>query len=358
MKKVLALVLALVMALALTACGSNAPATSSEPSGSAAASTEASVAPDESAAASTAPAEGKTYKIAMVCDSSISDGGWGAACYNAMVSAAADLGWETQYTDSIDVADYVTSIESYCQLGYDMIFLPGNQYSDATVQVAKDYPDIAFAVLNGAESLPTDNIMSMLPNAQEIGWMAGSLAGLMSKSSVLGFIGGMELDTTKAKLASYEEAAKVVNPNITVLSAYAGSFNDTAKGMELATSMISQKADVFFGDASAVDSGARQAIDAANNTSGAISIYNIGQPADLLGQNPCVISSVVTDNAGMLKICMQAVVDGNFGNEVVYGSLENGCLSVGKINTDLVSQEIQDKFAAYIEQMKAGQFPG
>ena len=343
MKRVLALILALVMALALTACGNNAPATTE------------SAAPGASTDESAAPAEGKTYKVAMVCDSSISDGGWGAACYNAMVKAAEDLSWETAYTDSIDVADYVSSIESYAQLGYDMIFLPGNQYSDATKQVAADYPDIAFAVLNGAESLPTDNIMSMLPNAQEIGWIAGSLAGLMSKSAVLGFIGGMELDTTKTKLASYEEAAKFINPDIKVLSAYAGSFSDVAKGKELATSMISEKADVFFGDASAVDSGARQAIDEANG-SGEIGIYDIGQPADLLGQNPCVISSVVTDNAGMLKICMQAVADGSFGNEVVYGSLENGCLSVGQINTELVPQEVQDKFAEYVEQMKSGSF--
>jgi basic membrane protein A len=355
MKKVIALVLVLALVLSLAACSGGTTPSASVSSESSASSESASAAPAESAAAGT-ESSGKVYKIAMVCDSSISDGGWGAACYNAMVSAADELGWETQYTDSIDVADYVQSIESYCQLGYDMIFLPGNQYSDATVQVAKDYPDIAFAVLNGAETLPTDNIMSMLPDAQEIGWMAGSLAGLMSKSGVLGFIGGMELDTTKTKLASYEEAAKAVNPNIKVLSAYAGSFSDTAKGMELAQSMISEKADVFFGDASAVDSGARQAIDAANTDSGAISIYDIGQPADLLGQNPCVISSVVTDNAGMLKICMQAAMDGTFGNQVVYGSLENSCLSVGKINEDLVSSDIQAKYMEYVDQMKAGTF--
>ncbi len=355
MKKILALVLVVALALSLAACGSNGAAASASPSASEAAS--ASPAASASVADASAAPAGKTYKVAMVLDSSISDGGWGAACYNAMVSAAKDLGWETQYTDNIKVADYVQSIESYAQLGYDMIFLPGNQYSDATVQVAKDYPDVKFAVLNGAETLPTDNIMSMLPNAQQIGWIAGSLAGLMSKSEVLGFIGGMELDTTKTKLASYEEAAKVVNPNIKVLSAYAGSFNDTAKGMELANSMLGEKADVFFGDASAVDSGARQAIDAANTKSGAVSVYDIGQPADLLGQNPCVISSVVTDNAGMLKICMQAVADGKFGNQVVYGSLENGCLSVGKINNDLVSSDIQSKFNAYVDQMKAGKFP-
>lgn len=341
MKRFLALLVAASMLISLVGCAKakpeNAPAT-----------TESK---NEKTEEKKEGASG--YKVAMVCDSSISDGGWGAACYNAMVDAAKDCGWETAYTDSIDVSDYVSSMESYCQLGYNMIFLPGNQYSDATVQVAKDYPDIAFAVLNGSKDLPTDNIMSILPDANEIGAMAGVLAGLMSKTKVLGFIGGMELDTTKAKLANYEKGAQLVDPSIKVLSAYAGSFSDTAKGMELAKSMIDQKADVFFGDASAVDSGARQAIDSANGTE--INIYDIGQPADLIGQNECVISSVVTDNAGMLKICMKAVEEGKFGNEVVYGTLENACLSVGTINDKLIPEDVKTQYMDYIEKIKAGE---
>lgn len=344
MKKVFALILALVMTASLAACGSSGAASTPAASGGA------------SAPAASAPAD-KVYKVGMICDSSISDGGWGAACYNAMVTAAEELGWEYQVTDAIAQSDYVDSMTSYCDLGYDMIFLPGNQYSDATVQVAKDYPDICFAVLNGAESLPTDNITSILPNADQIGWMAGALAGLMSETNVLGFIGGMEIDTTKQKLAGYEAAAKAVNPEISVLSAYAGSFSDTAKGMELANGMIAKKADVFFGDASAVDSGARQAIDNANGT-GEIKVFDIGQPADLHGQNPCVISSVVTDNAGMLKLAMESVAAGTFGNEVIYGSLENGCLSVGTLNDELVSKEIQEAYLGYVDQMKDGSFPG
>lgn len=342
MKKVFALILSLSMAFSLASCGQKT-AGGSAASGSAA---------SGSAAASS---QEKTYKVAMICDSSISDGGWGAACYNAMDAAAKDLGWESAYTDSIAQSDYASTMESYCQANFDMIFLPGNQYSDATKQVAVDYPEICFAVLNGAENLPTENIISILPNADQIGYMAGALAGLMSQTKVLGFIGGMEIDTTKQKLAGFEAAAKVVDPSITVLSAYAGSFSDTAKGMELANGMISQNADVFFGDASAVDSGARQAIDSANGTD-KIKIFDIGQPADLSGQNPCIISSVVTDNAGMLKLAMKDVADGNFGNKVIYGSLENGCLSVGKFNDELVTKEIQDKYMGYVDQMKAGTF--
>lgn len=334
MKKLFALVLALAMVLSLAACGEK----------------------KDTGAAGTTDSGKKTYQVAMVCDSSISDGGWGAACFNAMKSASEELGWTYKYSDSVKQADYASNIESYCQAGFDMVFLPGNQYSDATKQVAKDYPNVCFAVLNGAEDLPTDNITSILPNADEIGYMAGALAGLMTKNNVLGFIGGMEIDTTKAKLAGYEKAAKAVNPDITVLSAYAGSFDDTAKGMELAKGMIAKNADVFFGDASAVDSGARQAIDTANGT-GEIKLFDIGQPADLLGQNPCVIGSVITDNTGMLKLAMQDVVDGKFGNKVIYGSLENNCLSIGKFNDDLVSADVQKQYTDFVAQISAGTFP-
>ena len=296
----------------------------------------------------------KKFKVAMICDSSISDGGWGAACYNGMTAAAEQRGWETAYTDAIDQSAYADTMISYCDLGYDMIFAPGNQYSDAVKQVAADYPNVAFAVLNGSTELPTANIMSILPNADQIGSIAGIIAGLMSKSNVIGFIGGMELDTTKSKLAQFTAAAQVINPDIKVVSAYAGSFNDTAKGMELAASMINEGADVFFGDASAVDSGARQAIDQANGDT--VKIFDIGQPADLLGQNPCVISSVVTDNAAMIAICLEKVEQGTFGNEVVFGSLENGAVYLGKFNDTLMDAATQAKVADYIKQLQDGTF--
>ena len=60
-----------------------------------------------------APAAEKTFKVAMICDSSISDGGWGAACYNGMTAAAETRGWETAYTDSIDQSAYADTMISY-----------------------------------------------------------------------------------------------------------------------------------------------------------------------------------------------------------------------------------------------------
>ena len=338
MKRFLALLLALAMTLALVACGEKKDDTKTDGAGDGE----------------------KTYKVAMICDSSINDGGWGAACYNAMVKAAEDKGWTYDVTDSISQDQYYETIVAFCNLGYDMIYAPGNQYTDAVLQAAEEYPDIAFALLNGAESTPekaaNGNVASLLPNAEQIGWIAGALAGLMTESGKLGFIGGMELDTTKGKIAGFEAAAKYVGEQegktVELLAVpYANSFSDAPKGKEFATELISQGADVFFGDASAVDSGAREAIDAANEKAGAIKIYDIGQPADILGQNPCIICSQVTDNAAMIGVCMEAVVAGTFGGNTIFGTLENGALSAGAINTELVPA---DKVEKVEELLQAG----
>lgn len=356
MKKLLILILSLSLVLGMTACAP-APVEPSKPvSGT---ETQTPETPDENDITGT-----KDLKVAMICDSTISDGGWGMACYNAMVDACKKSGWSYEVTDAIDQSAYYESIVAYCDLGYNLIYAPGNQYTDAVLDAAEEYPDIAFALLNGAVSTPEKathkNVTSMLPDARQIGWIAGGLAGLMTESNTIAFIGGMELDTTRGKYDGYVEAAKYVAEQegkaITALDpVYAGSFSATDKGIEFAKAMMDKGADVFFGDASAVDSGARQAIDKANKASGAIGVFDIGQPSDLLGQNPCVICSQVTDNSSLVGLSMKAVEDGTFGGEVIYGTLQNGVLSAGGLN-DLISKDIQEKYLGYIDQMTKGTF--
>ena len=352
MKKCLALMLALAMTLALAACGGTGNGNAGGSGGG------------NGAGGDNAAGDGKTYKVAMICDSSISDGGWGMSCYNAMMDAAEANGWQTDVSDSIDQSAYYDTIVSYCDLGYDLIYAPGNQYTDAVLQAAEEYPDIAFALLNGGEGTPAQakngNVTSLLPNAQQVGWIAGALAGLMTESGVIAFIGGMELDTTKGKYEGYREAAAYVGEQTgktvqTLDIVYSNSFSASDKGIEFAKAMMDQGADVFFGDASAVDSGARQAIDEANAASGAVKVYDIAQPADLLGQNECIIGSQVTDNSSMVGLCMKAVEDGTFGGEVIYGTLQNGALSAGAVS-DLVSAEKQEQYQTYIQQMIDGTF--
>lgn len=289
------------------------------------------------------------YKVAMLVNSSASDGGWGASCYQAMEDAAKEKGWESAYTDNVATSDYVNVMTEYADQGYQLIFAPGNEYSDAVEQVAADYPDTYFCLLNGA--IESDNITSVLPDADQIGYLAGALAGLLTKTNNIGFIGGMELDTTKAKLECYEKAAQQVNPKVKVQSAYAGSFDDSAKGKEIASSMITTNdVDVMFGDASAVDTGAREALEGYENK------YGIGQPGDLGSADDKIIPcSVVTDNAALVIQCMNDVENGEYGNKTIQGNLENGCLSVGTFSS-IVPEDVQEKYLEIVDQIKDGSF--
>ncbi|MCI8818181.1 MAG: BMP family ABC transporter substrate-binding protein [Oscillibacter sp.] len=356
MKKVFALLLTLAMVLSLAACGGGTAGGSSGGDSGSSGTTGGD--------SGSADGDGKTYKVAMICDSSISDGGWGMACYNAMMDAAEKYGWETAVSDSIAQSAYYESIVAFCDLGYDLIYAPGNQYTNAILQAAEEYPETAFALLNGGADTPEQaankNVTSLLPDSQQVGWIAGILAGLMTETGKVAFIGGMEIDTTKGKYAGFVESAEYIGQqegkSVEALDiVYSGDFSASDKGIEFAKAMMDQGADVFFGDASAVDSGARQAIDEANAAAGSVKVYDIAQPGDFLGQNECIIGSQVTDNSGLVGLCMEAVENGTFGGETIFGTMQNGVLSVGKLS-DLVPADVQEKYGNYIDQIMDGTF--
>ena len=294
MKMTSVVLTAALAAVSLAGCGGSGKTETTVVAGSADTTAAETGSEAESSEAAGGEAKEGGYKVAMISDTSVSDGGWGASCYQAMVDAAAEKGWETVYTDNVATSDYATVMTDYAELGYDLIFAPGNQYTDAVKQVAEEYPEIKFALLNG--TVETDNIQSILPDAEQIGYMAGALAGLMSKTNNIGFIGGMELDTTKAKVECYEKAAQKINPDIKVSSAYAGSFSDKV-----------------------------------------------------------IACSVVTDNAALVKTCMEDIENGTFGNKTVYGDLSNGCLSVGTFSS-VVPEDIQKQYLEVVDQIKAGTF--
>lgn len=283
----------------------------------------------------------------MVFNAPINDGGWGSSCYEAMVKAAEECGWDTAYSENVATADYGATMQAYIDMGYDLVYLPGNEYQSSVLQVSRDNPDAKFLVLNGTEVNP--GIQAAMPDAIQIGQAAGALAGLLTKTDSIGFIGGIEIDTTLQKLEGYTQAAQKVKPGVRVTSAYAGSFSDAAKGKEIANSMCSSNGvDVIFGDASVVDAGAREA------QAGFPGTYNIGQPNDLGGpSDPLVPNSVVTDNVVLIVQCMRDYEAGEYGNKTVLGDLSNGGVSIGTFS-DIVPADVQDRYLEIIEQIKAG----
>ncbi|HHX67001.1 MAG: BMP family protein [Miniphocaeibacter sp.] len=288
------------------------------------------------------------YKVAMVANAPIADGGWNTSAYEAMQEAAKEMGFETTYSENVAQTDYVSTFREYAIAGYDLIFAPGNEFTDAVKEVAKDFPDVNFAILNGDEY--SENIASLLPNNKQIGFIAGALAAMKTETNSVAFVGGMEITPTVTMLEYFEKGAKEIKPDVKVSSAYAGSFDDTAKGKEIAISLISTNdADVFYGHASAIDKGVREGLETESNR------WSIAQPSDFLDDDPeIILTSIVTSNTQLLKLAMEDVKNDTYGGKIIEGTLDNDVVTIGRFGKSL-DENIQKEFTEFVEKVKSGE---
>ncbi len=155
------------------------------------------------------------------------------------------------------------AMRSFAERNYDLIIGIGFAQAPIIETVAKDYPNIHFAVVDGVSQLP--NVASLVFKEHEGSYLVGILAAKTTKTNTLGFIGGMDIGLIHRFAKGYEEGAKSVNPNIRVIENYVGvtdaAWNNPGKGKELALAQISKGADVIFPAAGNSGLGAFDAVE-------------------------------------------------------------------------------------------------
>ena len=315
----------------------------------------------DSSAASTGDSGDKKYKVAMIMSGITTDGGWDQGHYESLKRAIDEHpNWEMlEPKENTASADAATAAQSYVDQDVDLIIAAGNEFcsdwAEVVAEAAESHPNVHFLMTNTdpttdlADYETLDNLETVQVNLKQAGSLAGVVAGLMTKSNCIGFVGGMRIPTTLTKYSAYLAAAQKVNSAVKGVYNFEAGFSDASAGVKLTESWIgTDNVDVMWCDASAVDGGVRQALESA----GADTHFNIAQPIDLVGSDhPCVVTSTVTD--WKMGEAMSAIEDGSFGSgKVIEANIENGGVSLGKYS-DAVSQDVQDKVAEYTEQIKA-----
>ena len=317
-----------------------------------------------SSGSSDSTAEKTSYKVAMVISGPKNDGGWGQGHYESLTKAIeSHPNWEMlEPKENTASADAASAAQSYVDQDVDLIIAAGNEFvsawGDVVAEAAESNPNVHFLMTNTdpttdlADYETLEKVETVQVNLKQTGALAGVVAGLMTNTGQIGFIGGMRLPTTLTKYAAYLAAAQKVNPQVEGHYNFDAGFTDASFGTNITNQWIaSNNVDVMWGDASAVDNGARQALEEA----GVDTHFDIAQPIDSVGaDNPSVITSTVTD--WMIGQVMDEVESGSFGGgKAITGNMDNGGISLGKFS-DKVSKDVQDKINEYAEQIKAGSF--
>lgn len=285
-------------------------------------------------------------KMALVINGPVADGGWNSDAWLGLERAKEKYGCEIAVSENVKQADYETAFREYANQGYNLIVGNGFEFTDAVKAVAPEFPDTYFAILNGGYS--GENIVSLNFDEYLKGFMAGALAGLMTKTNVVGYVGGEEVPSIVNALEGYKAGLAYTNPNGRVVSTMADSWDDMAKGKEIAISQItSANADILYSVASSVDTGV---IDGAKE----LGKYVIGQPNDKLDSAPgTIIASTIGSTPSLVMIAADMVAEGAFKAEGMMGTLENGVHGWGKFGPE-VPKEIQDKMHKLVQDIIDG----
>lgn len=252
-----------------------------------------------------------------------------------------------------------TSIEpamrAFAERGYDLIIGIGFAQAPIMENVAKDYPNINFAIVDGVSTLP--NVASLVFKEHEGSYLVGMIAARESKTGVLGFIGGMDIPLIHRFETGYEEGARSVNPSIRIIQNYVGindsAWNNPGKGKELALAQIDKGADVIFTAAGNSGLGAFDAVEQAGKTDGHANRFVIGVDSNQNGVKPgFVLTSMIKRVDNAVYQIVKEVVDGTFKPGFhVYGLDKDGVgYSLDDFNRKLIRPEVlQEADAARIK---------
>jgi basic membrane protein A and related proteins len=176
------------------------------------------------------------------------DHSFNAAAWQGVQRAAKDFPIVLRDVEPGDPTSIEPAMRAFAERDYDLIIGVGFSQTPIIEAVAKDYPNIHFAIIDGVSNLP--NVASLVFKEHEGSYLVGMIAAMTSKTGAIGFVGGMDIPLIRKFQVGYEEGAKSVKPAIRVISNYIGvtdtAWNDPVKGKELAETQIEKGADVIF----------------------------------------------------------------------------------------------------------------
>jgi basic membrane lipoprotein Med (substrate-binding protein (PBP1-ABC) superfamily) len=217
-------------------------------------------------------------------------------------------------------ADFDDAFRDFASRGFDLIFAHGFEYTDSALEVARSFPNTYFVVSSGSES--SKNVASVTFNVDQATYVEGVLAAGVSKTGVVGAVGGIELPSIKLFFEGFKRGFLAEQPKGRILISYTGNFDDVGAAKEAALAQIGQGADVLIHNADAAGLGVFLA--AAQGHAYAFGVFN---NQNNVAPDVVLASAVTSTPLAFLKIATE-VRDKNFHPGMLEFGMQDGMVSV------------------------------
>ena len=277
-----------------------------------------------------ASAAGPT-KVAAVHASPV-ENAWNSRIHGAFLAAAEAGEIEYQFSEGVSATDYPRAMREYAEGGAQLVWGESYAVEREARQVAADYPAVAF--LMGSSGGPEGSNFGVFGTRNhEAAYLAGMLAGKMSKTGVFGSVGGYPIPEVNLLINAYRLGVKEVNPDAKFLNGFIGAWFDPAKAKEAAIAQIDAGADILFGERIGTADGAQER-----------GVKSIGSLIDYTPRYPgTVFANAIWNYGPTIKAIVADVAAGNpvgrdyteysfmkyGGNELIYVEAEVPAEAVG-----------------------------
>jgi basic membrane protein A len=298
---------------------------------------------------------GPALKIGMVTDiGQLEDKSFNEFSWLGVQDGAKAVGGAAQVIVTRDIADYKQNIQQFIDQKYDVIVTVGFLIGSDTLKAAQDNPTVQFFGIDQFVADPAPaNYQGLLFNEAQAGYLAGIVAGTITKSGKIGAVGGRsDVPPVVSYIKGYENGAKSVKSNVTVTATYAEDFNAPDKGEAIAKTMIGNGIDVVFQVAGLTGAGALRAACNAK-------VYGIGVDVDQYLSLPATKDCTITSAEKKLQTAARDAIKrfkdkgkqgGNFFNDAT-----NDGIAVSPIrNLTPIPAGLEDKLKTALADMKSG----
>ncbi|WP_170637604.1 BMP family ABC transporter substrate-binding protein [Ruegeria profundi] len=293
-------------------------------------------------------ADDKT-KVGFVYVGPVGDGGWTYEHNKGRLAVEEEFGdkVETVFVESVPEGPDAERVMTQMALeGADLIFTTSFGYMDPTINVAKKFPNVKFEHATGYKT--ADNVAVYSARFYEGRAVQGHIAGKMTKSNIIGYIGSYPIPEVIRGINSAYLHAKKVNPDVEFKIVWAYTWFDPAKEADAATVLIEQGADVILQH---TDSTAPQA---AAQEAG--NVVTFGQASDMSEYAPFPrVSSIIDDWAPYYIARTKAVMDGTWESANTWDGIREGMVAIGEIS-DAVPADVKEEALALKAAMAAGEY--
>ena len=300
-------------------------------------------------------------KVGLVFDvGGRGDKSFNDAAYRGLEKAKKELGIEYEYIEPGPGAEREAALRQFASRDdISIIFGIGFIFTDEITKIAQEFPDKKFACVDYTitpNKIIPSNLIALEFKEEEGSFLVGAIAGLTTKTNVVGFVGGMESPLIKKFEKSYAAGVKYVNPKCKVLIGYAGvtgeAFKNPGKGKELALGQYSQGADIIYHASGVTGLGVFEAARETNKLA-------IGVDSDQYEEAPgYILTSMIKVVDESVFECIKQAKNGTFkgGRIETFGLKSNGVDYIyNDKNKNLITEAVHQKVEEIRQKIIDGQ---